>query len=292
MNNQTLEIDICIVAYNEQERIIESLVHVNDAIAATQHNVQVYIVTNGCKDFTVAQCEYYCRFNPRFSLHDITLGDKANAWNYYVHSLKNNNNLTLFIDGDCFISKNSIEDIASIYLSQPNVNCISGYPATVGRQNIEIKRRMLEQGDFPGNLYALTPKMFTQIKAKNFYLPVGLIGDDSLLIWVCGNDLSMQNERKRENYTTAISALYHYERLVPNSLKNIKQYFRRLDRYSLRRYQQMCIRTYVNKYDFDSLPPTMEELYVYREQITLKTVRLELFNLYFDFKHYLAINKR
>jgi len=288
-----MQIDICVVAHNEQERIIESLVHIQNAIQVTQATVKVAIIANGCSDYTVKQCEYFCTSNTAFTVYDIELGDKANAWNYFVYQVQGNHDeiLTIFIDGDCFISSGSLNAMLKAYDENPKVNAIAGYPATVGGDNLVIKKRMLTKGDFAGNFYALTPAFLTKIKSLDFRLPIGLIGDDSLLVWVCGNDLSIKNERNPDNYTTAIAALYYYERLIPSSYKNIRKYLTRLDRYSLRRMQQICIRCYVDEFDFNSLPHNIEAIYQYQSYLSYKTIRWDFINTYYDIKNLLKIKK-
>ena len=286
------EIKICVVAYNEQDRIIESLVHINNAIQYSSHSYQVHIVANGCRDYTIPLCTEFCKNNSEhFILHDLQLGDKANAWNYFTYTINNNNQLAIYIDGDCFISINALDDIVKTYHKNNTVNSISSYPATTGRGALNWRKHLIEQGSTPGNFYSLTPIFLNKIKAMKFKLQIGLIGDDSVLSWVCGNDLSIKNDRKKENFSHSINSLFYYERLIPNSLKNIKNYFRRLDRYSLRRFQQMCIREYVDQNDFNTLPEKIEDIYQFNTKVTWNKVRIDIFNIIFDIKNFLIIKR-
>jgi len=286
-----VKIDICVVAHNEQERIIESLVHIESAIQGIE--VKVAIIANGCSDYTVKQCQCFCDSRIDFSVYDLELGDKANAWNYFIYQVqeKEHKKLTVFIDGDCFISQNSLKAMLQTYEANTHVNAIAGYPATVGGDNHAIKKRMLTNGDFAGNFYALSPQFLNKIKSIDFRLPTGLIGDDSLLVWVCGNNLSIKNERQAVYFATAISALYYYERLIPSSYKNIRKYLTRIERYSLRRMQQICIRCYVDKFDFDTLPDKIEAIYQYQSYLSYKTIRWDLINTYYDIKNLIMIKK-
>ena len=176
---------ICVVAHNEQDRIIESLVHIANAIHYSQHTYQVHIVANGCRDYTVPLCQEFCRQNAaNFTLHELELGDKANAWNYFTYTVNVENQLAIYIDGDCFISINALEDMLKTYDQNNQVNSISGYPATMGRGSLNWRKNLIEHGETPGNFYALTPQFIKRIKNINFKLPIGLIGDDSVLSWI------------------------------------------------------------------------------------------------------------
>ena len=117
-----------------------------------------------------------------------------------------------------------------------------------------------------------------------FKLPIGLIGDDSLLSWVCGNNLSIKNSRNKDSFGHSINSLFYYERLVPNSIKKIRLYIRRLDRYSLRRLQQKCIRAYVDLYDFSKLPENIDEVYKHNN-LSHKDIRGDIFNIWIDIKN-------
>jgi cellulose synthase/poly-beta-1,6-N-acetylglucosamine synthase-like glycosyltransferase len=286
------KIKVCVVAHNEQERIIESLVHLANAINYSKFLFEVHIVANGCSDYTIPLCESFCKNNSEyFTLHKLKIGDKANAWNYFIYEVNVDNDFSIFIDGDCYISINALDDMFKIYQNNKKVNSISGFPATIGRGTLKWRENLIEHGETPGNFYSLTPLLLTKIKKLDFKLPFGLIGDDSLLSWVCGNNFTIKNVRNKNNFGISINSLFYYERLVPNSIKNIKFYFRRLDRYSLRRLQQKCIREYVDQHDFLSLPHTINDIYQFSKNLSWSDVRWDLINTVFDIKNLYFIKK-
>jgi len=277
---------VCVVAHNEQDRIIESLVHIKNAISFSKYDYEVHIVANGCSDYTIPLCEKFCQSNiEKFTLHNIKRGDKANAWNYFTYEVNTNNDFAIYIDGDCFISINALDDMLNTYNLNQQVNSISGFPATIGRGALNWRKNLLEMGETPGNFYSLTPTFLTKVKNMGFKLPIGLIGDDSLLSWVCGNNLSIKNDRNKDGFGHSINSLFYYERLIPSSIKNIKLYIRRLDRYSLRRLQQQCIRTYVDQHDFSTLPEKIDDVYKYNSGLSIRNIRVDIFNIWFDIKN-------
>jgi hypothetical protein len=143
-------------------------------------------------------------------------------------------------------------------------------------------------------LFALSAKFITIVKAKRFKLPVGLIGDDSLLAWVSSHDFSLSHGVIPGFLVGVANAKFEYHRLAPTSWSNIKLYYRRLTRYSLRHLQQNCIRNFLDEHDnFEKLPEQIETLY---PRIEIKFIRNNsLLNRYFDKKAYreieLIVNK-
>jgi glycosyltransferase involved in cell wall biosynthesis len=294
MSRIDLEIHVCIVVYNEEKRIIECLTHVKNAIEFSEFTFNAHVIVNGSTDNTMKLVEAFCEANAsNFKSYEIVLGDKSNAWNFFTYEVNVNNCFAIHIDGDCFVSINSLDDMAKYYCENDKVNSISGFPATNGRETSKWRMKLLEQGGIPGNFYALTPKFLKKIKSHHFHLPIGLIGDDSLLNWVAGCDFSIKNERKRNNFGTCLSALFYFERFIPDSLGHLKLYVRRLRRYSLRRIQLICIRGFLNQgNDFKDLPVDLENLYPYGKKIFFKLIRLDPINIFFDIKHYFFLVRK
>ena len=76
---------IAIFAHNEAARLeaaLESL-----PAAASGHALDVFVLANGCTDRTADIVRRSANGIPHLSLVEIDLGDKANAWNAFVHDI-------------------------------------------------------------------------------------------------------------------------------------------------------------------------------------------------------------
>lgn len=288
MSKETNKIRIHVLAYNEAEFIERCLSSIEQSLSALSDiNAEVNVICNGCSDNTYQVSERYCQHKTGWNVYNLELGDKANAWNFAIKLGESTLLTTVFIDGDCTITSESIGSIVAFYDAHPNCYIIAGIPKTQGRTTEETKRRTLNGEALSGNFYALTPVFLEQLYTLNFKLPIGLIGDDSLLAWVASHNFKLSNGFSYGYLRGCKGAEFYYHRLTPTSLKNILQYIRRLHRYSLRHLQQSAIREHLNYYDsFESLPEEIQNLY---GNIKFDHLRLMSKNSAFDMINYLRL---
>ncbi|MBC7006270.1 glycosyltransferase family 2 protein [Photobacterium sp. BZF1] len=281
-------IRINVLAYNEEHYIKDCLDSLKAALTNLKDiNAQVNVIANGCTDNTFKVAEAYCCSIPSWSAFNLTLGDKANAWNFAINFSSVTDHLTIFIDGDCALDPNSIQSILDTYESSPDSYIIAGIPKTIGRTTDEIASRTIKGEALSGALYALTTNFISKISELNFRLPVGLIGDDSLLAWVATHQFKLSNGSQKGFLIGSKGADFYYHRLTPDSINNIKLYLRRLQRYSLRHLQQKGIREHLNIHDdFETIPHDIRGIH---NNIKFSHLRLNSLNGPFDLFNYLKI---
>ena len=87
---------IAVFAYNEGEHIIACLDSIKRCRDASC-DVRAYVLANGCRDNTEAVVARYAEDNPWVTLVPIQKGDKANAWNTFVHDFADTNSTAFFV---------------------------------------------------------------------------------------------------------------------------------------------------------------------------------------------------
>ncbi len=288
MSNVAPRISVNVLAYNEEGFIERCLDSIDQAISKHESLVaDVNIICNGCRDNTYQVTERYCQTKYGWNVFDVKLGDKANAWNFAIEQANRGPILTVFVDGDCTITRESLSSLLNFYNEQPDCYIIAGIPKTQGRTTESTISKTMDGEALSGNFYALTPAFLKKVYELNFRLPVGLIGDDSLLAWVASHDFKLSTGFTRGYMRGCEGMEFSYHRLTPTSLKNILQYFRRLHRYSLRHLQQSAIREHLDRYDrFESLPDHIQHLY---GNVRLNHLRLKSTYSAFDMINYLKI---
>ena len=269
-------VEICVVAHNEADFIETCLASIENAISKLPANIPslVHVVNNGSNDNSDAIIDRFCRARSNFDAVHITLGDKSNAWNIAMYErVSCDDSLIVFVDGDCTVNTDSLLALTNAANLHSESYILAAIPEPLGRYSATITKNTLEGKALSGNFYAITPFFNSRIKSSNFTLPVGLIGDDSLLAWVAQCDFKLSNGIKENLLIGVEGARFGYHRLIPNSFKNIKMYWRRLQRYSLRHLQQCCIRAYLTleNDDFSSLPSNIKELYRYHNREHIRT---------------------
>jgi hypothetical protein len=163
------------------------------------------------------------------------IGDKANAWNFFIHELKIDADIFYFLDGDCQISRNALDNLEVCLSENIFANAAAALPSV--KVSPKFRAEMIKNGGLAGNLYALSKRFVENLRLNNVYLPVGFIGDDSLVGALAYWDLNTQGEWVKEKIITCSSADFCYTRLSLFSLADIRFYYRRKFRYSLRYIQ-------------------------------------------------------
>lgn len=113
-------------------------------------------------------------------LWSIQLGDKAHAWNQYVHYVWPAASLTFFVDGYARVNSDALRLIEVSLSTAPHALGATGIPS-VGRTAVRSRQQMIKEGGIQGNFFALTESAMQQLRILNFKLPVGLYRTDATL---------------------------------------------------------------------------------------------------------------
>jgi glycosyltransferase involved in cell wall biosynthesis len=248
---------IAIFAHNEARNIIRCLESVKKAIRIGD---ECYVLNNGSSDNTGSLVRAFSEENSFCKLITIELGDKANAWNVFCHELEISANLFVFLDGDCIVSPGSLDSLEACLKQNTHANAAAALPHE--RASKRHRKEMLEVGGLGGNLYALPQRFMERIRDNNVCLPVGLIGDDSLVGALAYWDLNPMGNWDKKRIVNCKNASFLYDRLSPFSISDICLYYRRKVRYSLRRYQTMLMKAPLQACGISSIPRDFHDLYV------------------------------
>lgn len=110
----------------------------------------------------------------------IGVGDKANAWNQYVHRIWSAGSCVFFMDGYVRPDPDALALLEAGMAAAPDVLGATGIPRA-GNSAARQRRQMLEKGGLHGNLYCLRGETMVAIKKTPFYLPLGIYRTDSIL---------------------------------------------------------------------------------------------------------------
>lgn len=243
-------------AYNEELNIEASL---RNVLKNTDTQLQnVYLMANGCTDGTVKVAETLKKELSFDSLiiHEISLGDKCNAWNHYVHTLQPSATCHFFIDSDVRFTEQCFPKLFSkLQEATTTPNIIAGYPLS-GR-NVEFYQMLVEQrACFFGNLYGASNTYLEMVREKEFYLPIGLNWIDSFLTKAANTDIQFLNYNLPNKVIYEKGVGFEFDSLSPLKLDDIKLYKNRIARYELGKIQEV----YLDSLDISQWPKTMHEI--------------------------------
>lgn len=110
----------------------------------------------------------------------IVQGDKAHAWNEYVHRIWPGHGNAVFIDGYVEVSENALDALENALAASSQAWAATGVP-TSGRSAARAREVMLREGGFQGNLHAIRAHAMHALRARGIRLPLGLYRTDSLI---------------------------------------------------------------------------------------------------------------
>lgn len=249
---------VAIFAHNEARNIIACL---DSLQAATNHPLECFVLANACTDRTEALVREYGANHPNVHLVSIALGDKANAWNVFVHEIAPPGAAQyFFIDGDVRATSGALDAMVQSLSLHPQANGASALPKS-GRGITAFQRDMLENHGVAGNLYGLRGTFVDRIRTQGIRMPIGTIGEDALmgamLKWDLRGDIRWDNSR----VVVAREAGFEFDSVSPWLPREWQKYFRRRVRYSIRGYQNKILGRAIQPDGFESLPQNVADLY-------------------------------
>lgn len=248
---------VAVFAHNEARNIIACL---DSLLTAATHPLACHVLANACTDRTEALVREYGADHPNVHLVTIALGDKANAWNVFVHEIAHVETPCFFIDGDVRATPGSLDAMAQALIQHPQANGVSALPRS-GRGVAAFQRDMLKDNGVAGNLYGLRGSFVERIRTQAIKMPVGTIGEDALMGAMLKWDLQGDTRWDNDRVVVAREAGFAFDSVSPWLPREWKKYFRRRVRYSVRGYQNKMLGRTIQPAGFAALPHHVRELY-------------------------------
>ena len=194
-------------------------------------------------------------------LVSIEVGDKANAWNVFVHEIAPRDAThCFFMDGDVRATPLSLDKMALALAQHPLANGVSALPKS-GRGLDAFQRDMLQDKGVAGNLYGLRGEFVERIVEQAIRMPVGTIGEDALMGAMLKWDLRGDKRWDNDKVTVAEQAGFEFDSVSPWLPREWKKYFRRRVRYSVRGFQNKMLGRAIQPAGFEALPLQISDLY-------------------------------
>lgn len=256
---------VAVFAHNEAANIAASLASIHVAVPGV--SIQVVVLANGCSDRTVNVVRDLAASNADLRLVEISLADKANAWNHYIHEIVASQPLRqaemhVFVDGDIRLVPGSLVALATALEDMPAINAAGGFPAN-GRDREAWCRRMMVNGTLAGGLYALRGDFVDRLRQRNIRIPQGLIGEDWLVSHFAKSDLLplADNSYSISRIAFPVAAGFSFRSLDPWRWRDWLVHLRRLWRYALRGVQFEMLFEWLLYQPPEALPRTVEQIY-------------------------------
>lgn len=264
---------VAVFAHNEARNIIACL---DSLQAASKHPIKCHVLANACTDRTEALVREYAVHHPNVHLLSIALGDKANAWNVFVHEVAPRGaSHYFFTDGDVRATPGALDVMAQVLMQHPQANCASALPKS-GRNVAAFQRDILKNHGVAGGLYGLRGVFVERIRAQAIHMPIGTIGDDALIGAMLKWDLRGDTRWDDSKVVVARDAGFEFDSVSPWLPREWKKYYRRRVRYSVRGYQNKMLGRAIQPDGFEALPRQVAALYLrYPELLRIRWRELD-----------------
>lgn len=192
----------------------------------------------------------------------IAQGDKAHAWNEYVHHIWPAGRTAFFLDGYARARPDGLARLDASLAAAPEAFGATGVP-TSGRSAPALRAAMLSGGGFHGNMHAIPARALAQLRASGFRLPLGLYRTDSLIgsVLMFALDPTTQEWQPRRIVVDG-EATWDVPGQADLTLKNIVSQFKRRQRQAQGDLENRAARDHmaVRRQPITGFPKTVREL--------------------------------
>ena len=249
---------IVLFAHNEEASILGAIDAVKRANPGPDDRIIVLI--NGSTDHTLSRVKAASDHDPRIHPIAIALGDKANAWDLYVHILGDPSaDIHIFVDGDVRISKGALDEIDRQISAHPEALAISTLPRG-GRQSVRWAARIMAHSGMPGNFYAVPGPTFRRLRGR-VWLPVGFMGDDTLLRWLLLRNLDPLGDVQMNRIKPCPTVFFDYDSFPRNSIAGLRRLVRRHLQYARREIQVHLLFSLLTAQGLAAMPRRISQVY-------------------------------
>lgn len=174
-----------IAVFSARETLPDLISTLDAALSAVSKPALIDLLINGNETLAVAVSEHLASHSSgngmsTIRVWSIALGDKAHAWNQYIHSIWSGGRVTFFMDGYVHLDRNALELLETCLFGSSKALGATGVPRT-GRSAQRLRKAMIQQGGIHGNLFCLNQETIRRIRRIGFKLPLGIYRTDATL---------------------------------------------------------------------------------------------------------------
>jgi hypothetical protein len=154
-----------VVAVGATRSVVDVLINGNDRLAAAMAGAGV----------SWARAPAVC-----VRIWNISLSDKANAWNQYVEHIWPGSRAAFFVDGYASVAPDAFQRL-STSLDHAGPALAAAAVPSIGRSASELRTRMLKASQLHGSLYALKGSTVERLRTHGVKMPLGMYRVDAWL---------------------------------------------------------------------------------------------------------------
>ena len=243
---------VLVFAHNEERRIGACLA----SLPLEDPAVAVHVVVNGSSDGTAAIAREF-----PVTVHDWPEPGKARSWNRVMFDTRGiDGECFVFVDGDAEVLHGSVAALAATLIANPGANAAAGVPCNGGRAAYYRREMIAGHGMF-GDLYGLSGRFVSEMRASGIRLPEDLVGDDSLIGALAKTGLASEADWQEERLLPCLAAGFLSEPARLLSRDGLASQRARMINYAMRHFQNRMVSAIMRKTGPAGLPRRLADLY-------------------------------
>jgi glycosyltransferase involved in cell wall biosynthesis len=255
----SIEWQVAVFCHNERGRIAACLASIAAAIGTRRGLITLLL--NGSTDGSEAAARAAAAaLAVEVQLFSIPHADKSNAINAFIHQLRADAALYLFVDGAVTIGRNAIAAAEARLAVCPDALAASGVAGN-GRTEIRTNRAAVEEGGIlRGQFFALRPGFVARMAAGGIRLPIGLYRGDGLLGSMAAHDLDPSTSWENARVIGVADAVFDIDALSPFRVRDLRRQFARKIRQMRGRVENAAIRQIIYAHGYAALPAYADDM--------------------------------
>jgi len=258
----------CVAVIASREQPEELLATIDTILDSIKEPTVIDVLVNGNTDLAEAISKLLRQRtlgveSPVIRVWSLLLGDKANAWNQYLHRIWPGSGVAFFVDGYCRLSPDALALLEAGMSSAPTALAGTSVPTT-GRSATQWREAVLKEGGLVGGFFAFKKSVMTELRDKKFNLPLGLYGYDATLgaVIAFGLDPSKNQWNPKERIFAHPEVTWVTNEKNWWRLSDVKSHINRTLKAALRVLVGQAVRDFfeVRRLPPEQLPRTTEEL--------------------------------
>ncbi len=250
----TWDWNVAVFCRNERRSIGKCIESIADA-SHGRRTLITLIVNGSTDDSATLALEAARRRGTPIAVYKIEHGDKANAINCFMYTLREPAHYYFFVDAYARIGPNALAAMEACLVARPDAVAATGVAVNGRTMQLATGPTLTEGHRMHGQLHALRPDFIERLVARNIRLPIGVYYGDGLIGSMVLHDLDpLHNEWVPRRIAADPVANYAIPALSPFRARDLKRQFQRKISQMRGRLENLAIRSIVYVHNYEGLP--------------------------------------
>jgi hypothetical protein len=254
-----LDWNVAIYCLNEERRLRGCL---DGVIAAlTGRRALITVILNGSRDRSLAIAQEAARAGGAIEIFEIAAGDKSNAINQFIHTLRSPARAYGAVDAYAYIAPTSFRAMEDRLEADPSAIAVTGI-CTNGRTMRRVAESTLAiGGQLHGQLHAFRRSFFDRMVERGIRLPLGTYRGDGLLGSMAAHNLdAISQPWDNRRIAGVAAATYEIPALSLFRPNDVLRQFRRKVRQMRGGIENAAIKELIYRVGYEGLPEDADEM--------------------------------